>query len=329
MSEQDPSLAHEQTPEQEAAEAAAFEASFNEARSEASPAASEHVEAGAAPAAPAGESAEPVEPAAAVVGEQPPAEEPAPAEEQKLFAGLTEEQIQAALARTSTLQGTVDKMAGRIGQLMQQIESLKANPPTTQAAQQALNLKLEKLSEAFPHLADLLREDLQALQGGGAPAENLAPEAPVGITQEQLDAMFAQRLGQTQEELREQMEVKVLSVLHPDWLDVIQTPQFALFRDNVLPRGVGQQLMESEDSAFISQKLTEFKEWRAKHATKRAETPPPNTPPVTPASPPPSARLKNAVLPTGSRNTNTSAAPSEEDAFEAAFRADRKKSGYN
>ena len=208
-------------------------------------------------------------------------------------------------------------MAGRLGSLMQQIESLKANPPTTQVAQQALDLKLEKLSAQFPELANLLREDLSTLQQ--AQAASPAPAAPSGLTQEQFDAALNARLAGATEQLSEQMEAKILTIQHPDWLEIIKTPQFALFRDNVLPPGVGQQLMSSSDSTFISAKLTEFKEWRAK-----SQAPAPAKPAIPPAR---QSRLAQAVIPNGDRSA-PKAPQTEEDAFIAGFKNARAAAGY-
>ncbi len=295
------------TPEAAAAEDAAFAASFAESRGEDAPQAETPAAVAAEPeAAPEGE--------AEAAGEAGAAQPETPAEQPKLFAGLTEDQIAAALARSGSLQTTVDKMAGRIGQLMQQIEGLRTNPPTTQQAQKALDLKLEKLSGAFPELANLLREDLQGLAGGGTPAADLPAAAPAGITQEQFDAALAERLKATQAEMNEKLEVKVLTILHPDWNQVIRTNEFALWRDNVLGAEQGRALMTSEDSAFISEKLTEFKNWRAAAA---APTPTPTPKPAARTS-----RLSNAVLPVGGAAPAQSPV-TEEDAFLSAFKKER------
>lgn len=297
--------------EEEQAEALAFAASFNAERG---------VESEPEPDTPAAEPeaaaavAETPETVAAAAGTETPGVEPEP---QKLIAGLTEEQVAAALSRTGALQSTIDKMAGRLGSLMQQIESLKANPPTTQVAQQALDLKLEKLSAQFPELANLLREDLSTLQQ--AQAASPAPAAPSGLTQEQFDAALNARLAGATEQLTEQMEAKILTIQHPDWLEIIKTPQFALFRDNVLPPGVGQQLMSSSDSTFISAKLTEFKEWRAK-----SQAPAPAKPAIPPAR---QSRLAQAVIPNGDRSA-PKAPQTEEDAFIAGFKNARAAAGY-
>ena len=305
--------------EEEQAEALAFAASFNAERGVESkpepdtPAAEPEPAAAETPEAPAPAGTEtPGTPAPA--GTETPGAEPEP---QKLIAGLTEEQIAAALSRTGALQSTVDKMAGRLGSLMQQIEALKANPPTTQVAQQALDLKLEKLSAQFPELANLLREDLSTLQQ--AQAASPAPAVPSGLTQEQFDVALNARLAGATEQLTEQMEAKILTIQHPDWLEIIKTPQFALFRDNVLPPGVGQQLMSSSDSTFISAKLTEFKEWRAK-----SQAPAPAKPAIPPAR---QSRLAQAVIPNGDRSA-PKAPQTEEDAFIAGFKNARAAAGY-
>lgn len=288
--EEDNLLNPQESPEIAAAEEAAFVKAFNGNLTSEEPAPVE----------------EPVE----------PAQEPAPVEEPKLFAGLTEGQLQSAIARSGTLQTTVDKMAGRIGQLMQQIDSLRKTPPTTQQAQQALDLKLEKLGAAFPELAEMLREDLKALQVPAAAAP-LVEAPPAGITQEQLDAILAERLAANTAEVREQVEMKVLSIQHPDWLTVIKTPQFALWRDNVLGQEKGQALMQSEDSVFISQNLSDFKAWRDKAATPAPAPEPPKR----------TARLSNAVLPASTAPVTTGGPITEEDAFAAGFAGEQKRAG--
>lgn len=322
------------TPAQQAAEDAAFASAFATTRNaEAPPELVDDFEkeAAASPAA-----AAPISPAPAAADDaaaasptpaDPAAATPAPV----LFAGLTEEQLASALARSSQMQGTVDKMAGRIGQLMQQIETLRAAPPTTQAGQAALNLKLEKLSAAFPEMAAMLREDLSAVSA--AAPTNLPAAPPAGMTQEQVDAALSARLATVQAETNSRIEEKVLSIIHPDWLDQVRSPQFALWRDNVLGKEVGQKLMTSEDSSFISKNLTEFKAWRAASlaSTTGAQDGLPLAPApvvVTPTNPR-AARLANAVLPTGGAGAGGSAntAVTEEDGFLQGFAATRKQAG--
>ena len=233
------------------------------------------------------------------------------------LAGLTEEQITTALARVSQQQATIDKLGGRIGHLIQQVEQLKSTPRTV-AEQRSFDLKLTRLTENFPELAEILREDLKDM----GPGEAAAPAAAgPTFTAEDVDKIVTEKLTAFQHQQERAMEVKVLGSAHPDWEQVIKTPQFAIWRDNVIKDG--KELMESENAAFISRKLTEFKDW-AKVTIVTA--------PVAPAPAPTGAsnrqRLANAVLPRTAAAQPAQSPVTEEDAFMAAFKAERSKSGY-
>jgi len=309
-------LTEQQTPEQEAAEAAAFEAGFHEERGEKVPASAVVTD--------------PVETPPTRVEEPPvaddksnPAADPAPtadpAPEQKpVIAGLTEEQVAQVLARVSSQQSTLDKLGGRLGQLMQQVEALKSQPKTPGERRQ-FDLKLEKLGEAFPELAEMLREDLKDIGGGEAPAG----EQQNVFTADDVNRIVTEKLTSFQQQQERGLEVRMLSTAHPDWEQTIRTPQFALWRDNVIPDG--KELMESENAAFISLRLTQFKDW-AKQTTV-APTAPVPAPTPAPKQRVINPRLANAVLPKGNHE-QAPAEQTEEDAFLAGFNAERAKSGY-
>lgn len=303
-------IAHEPTEVEVQAEELAFETAFNTDRG---------IEAEPAPAADPEPKVEEPAKAESIPNGDGVTDAPAAEPERKpiTIGGLNEEQIAAALSRIGAMQSAIDKMAGRNGQLMQQIEQLRNNPPQNAAQQRALDIKLSKLSEGFPELAKLLQEDLQASLSAGAPAADKPGSAT--LTPELIEAKVAERLAP----MREEMEIKVLSVVHPDWMEIIRTPEFALFRDNVLPPGEGQKLMESEDAAYISSKLTQFKSWH-----QAATAPATPTTPTTPATPSPQARrLSAAVLPAGAAPAVAPVQMTEEDGFEAGFRAERKRTG--
>lgn len=301
-------LQENQTPEESVAEDAAFAAAFNQER-------------GIEPE-PTPEPETPVEPE--VVAEEPAAEpaaepEPAAAEEPAapVIAGLTEEQVAAALARVSQQQSTIDKLGGRLGQLMQQVEKLKEQPRTA-AEQRSFDLKLERLQESFPELAEMLRHDLAGL-GVGAPAQVGDQPQVQTFTSDDVDRLVSEKLQAFQKQQEIGFEVRALGAAHPDWQDVIKTPQFALWRDNVIPDG--KELMESENAQFISLKLTQFKDWL------RSTTSPVHQPAPAPAARQTNQRLANAVLPKG----NVAPAPgpvTEEDAFAAAFAKERSRTGH-
>lgn len=305
-------MAEELNQEQhDAAEEAAFEAAFHEQRQELD---ESHTD---APEPVAKETPEPAEPVAKETTE--PAEPVAEAEPPKpVLAGLTEEQVTQALARVSQQQQTIDKLGGRIGQLMQQVEKLN-NQPRTAAEQKSFDLKLEKLGEAFPELAEMLREDLKGLAGTPAQAGDQPP--PQTFTAEDVNKIVTEKLTAFQQQQERGLEVRMLSTAHPDWEQTIRTPQFALWRDNVIEDG--KELMESENAAFISLRLTQFKDW-----VKATTSPVHQAPAASPQRQAPNQRLANAVLPRGQAAQAAPGPASEEDAFMAAFKAERSKSGY-
>ena len=284
--------------EDDAAFEAGFEAGMRGAETEYAPATEAPTEAPAEVEVVAEEPTEPPSEAPAEAGDPP-----------KLFAGLTEEQLAAALARTSQLQSTVDKLAGRMGTALQKIDSLMQAPKNA-SEQRAFDLKLERLNAAFPELAEILREDLKPM---GMPEQ---VEVPVqqGFTQEQVEQMLQDRLQTFQHQQNEAMEIRALGAVHPDWEQVIRTPQFALWRDNVISDGA--ELMSSESAAFISAKLSEFKQWQNR----------PTQPAQALVTPAPSRRLANAVQP-ASRAAPAAGPVSEDDAFEAGFKKVRGQ-GY-
>jgi hypothetical protein len=288
-----------------AAEEAAFESSFHETRQEEAP--PELLD----------------DPAPTAVAEEPAAaSEETPPAATPVVAGLTEEQVANALARISQQQGTIDKLGGRIGQLMQQVEQLKTQPRTA-SEQRSFDLKLEKLNEAFPELAEILREDLKGLGAGASAPQPTEPQAKT-YTAEEVDAMLTNKLQSFQQQQERAFEVKALGAVHPDWEQLVRTPQFALWRDNVIADG--KELMESENAAFISRKLTEFKDWvKATSSPVHAEP----TPPARQPSPVRAAqqRLRQAVLPNSSAPP-ASQAVTEDDGFAAGFAAERGKRGY-
>lgn len=257
-----------------------------------------------------------------VAAEPEIAAEPAVAPEPEIaatpaLAGLTEEQITTALARVSQQQATIDKLGGRIGHLIQQVDQLKSTPRTV-AEQRSFDLKLTRLTENFPELAEILREDLKDM----GPGEAAAPVAAgPTFTAEDVDKIVTEKLTAFQHQQERAMEVKVLGSAHPDWEQVIKTPQFAIWRDNVIKDG--KELMESENAAFISRKLTEFKDWaKATIVTAPVPTAP------TPAAASNRQRLANAVLPRTAAAQPAQSPATEEDAFMAAFKAERAKAGY-
>ena len=294
----------------DAEESAAFEAAFNQQRDALDESHSDDT--------PVVEAPKPVEEPAAETPKPDEAPAAEPETPKTVLAGLTEEQVTQALARVSQQQMTIDKLGGRLGQLMQTVESLKTQPRTV-ADQRSFDLKLEKLSEAFPELAEMLREDLKGIGAGSGDAP--AQAQPQTFTADDVNKIVTEKLTAFQQQQERGLEVRMLSTAHPDWEQTIRTPQFALWRDNVIEDG--KALMESENAAFISLRLTQFKDW-----VKNTTSPVHQAPAPAPHRQAPNQRLANAVMPRGQAVQAAPGPATEEDAFMAGFKAERSKTGH-
>jgi hypothetical protein len=63
---------------------------------------------------------------------------------------------------------------------------------------------------------------------------------------------------------REEIEIKTLTVAHPDWLEIAKSSDFQFWRDNVISDG--KALIDSEDAEYISRRLSQFKKWKKAQA---------------------------------------------------------------
>lgn len=259
---------------QEQQDDAAFEAGFAEARGDESP------------------TPEPV--AEETPAEEPVAEEPVTPEPEIVFAGLTEEQLKAALAKA----GEVDELKGQVRQLFGRFGEV--NSKLQQAASQGQPTKvtpdqLKKLKANFPEFADDLAEDLSSLVLGG------------GTQQQAFDPSELQATIKAEREAMEKsFELKLLSIKHPDWQTVRSTDDFKLW-EQTLPDKERQELNESWDAAYVSTRFDEFKSWREKSQTVKVQK---------------QSRLEAAVTPKGTPATKQSTI-NDDDAFYAGFKAVR------
>lgn len=218
-----------------------------------------------------------------------PEPEPTPAEPEELeFAGYKESQIKELLAKAAEvdrLKERESKIFGTIGSLKQQIEKLSQNPQPSATQVQLTKDHFKRLSEVFPEMADALTEDLQSVF-----------KAPMSAPAQ--DQQYLSRL----EEIQRATEAKILSVMHPDWKKIVPSEDFQNWKLS-LDESERTQLDTSWDSAFIGEKLAEFKAWKGKTAqaqeTKRA-------------------RLVNAITPRGQAKPE---AQTETDAFYAGFKS--------
>lgn len=282
-------IQQEQTQEQQidvAQEEAAMEASFAESRGEEPPVT---VEAEQSPE----------------TGEQQTEPVKAEAKQEVLIAGLTEDQLKAALLKAGQvdeLNTQLRKAFGRMGELQGHIQQLRQSSGSGGVKLSAD--KLKRLSSEFPEMAQMIAEDLsEALQGSGGGA---------AFDPAQMDQFVTERLTASETKIHQEMEKRWLTRQHKDWQTVVNSDDFGLWVQNVLPKEEAAALGNSWDAEFISDKLSEFKSWRdqsAGTANRSKENK--------------QKRLEAAVAPTGNRG-EPNATMSEDDAMEQAFRAARR-----
>lgn len=258
---------------------AAFAAGFAEARGDEPP-------------------AEAVQPEPEPVAEaEEEAPEPEPEEEtvQETFAGLTQQQLMEGLARAVKAEEEDRRIYGKIGELQRHINSL-------QQANSGQPVELSKddfaeLAEDFPDLAEKIAKGLSGKLRAVA-----APQGPA-VDLSEIEA----RLTETEERLSRKYEAKLLAMQHPDWREVADSPEFAVWK-GTLPQDVQAELETSWDAAYLSSAIGTFKNWRDQSKQTQQQR---------------SARLEAAVTPQGLPVKGP--AISEDDAFAAGFAAVRKR----
>jgi len=222
-------MEEEFTAEDEAAEDAAFEAGFNATDIE-----------------PVAQQEEPP-PQEAPQGVVEPAVEPEVEPEVPQQPALTIDSLKEMIDSERTEnQKLRDRLFGKVGELQQRIDSIRANASLSPKAR-------ERLQNDFPELAEMLFDpaDAHVVQ---QPAPKQAPEQPAA------------------EDISRSFELRLLKRDHPDWSTVVQSEEFVSWRDTVLPPETSSELQSSWDADFISGKLNEFKEWRKQLTQKQQQT---------------------------------------------------------
>jgi hypothetical protein len=178
--------------------------------------------------------------------------------------GLKTSELKNLLAKASQfdkLQETIEakvsqRMFGKFGEVQREINQLKS-APTGQALKLTAD-KLKRMHAEYPEMAAIFAEDLSDVL-----------TAPAGsFTKEQVDAIVSERLTEKSAEV----ELKLLTIAHPDWHANRHSPDFAIWL-TTLPPEVSESVQCSQDSAFLTKAFTGFKAWKgaAQEAKKAAD----------------------------------------------------------
>lgn len=145
-----------------------------------------------------------------------------------------------------------DKVFGKVGNLEQQIRTLQ----TAQEAAGKLSPKArDRLSEEYPEFAKLLFGD----------EEQIAEKIDTNVSEAQPD-QTTRKPEETPEKI---IERRLLKRDHPNWEKDVGSPEFEEWF-SAQPVEAQQNFTNSWDADYISEKLTEFKDWN-----KTRQTPPP------------------------------------------------------
>lgn len=262
-----------QTAADEAAEEAAFEAGFNVADIE--------------PEQPTNTTEEvaPVEPE---VKEEPETKVEPDAEPIK---AITQDDLNAVReSARQEMQKIHDKVFGKVGELNQRIEAMKST------ADRISPKAKERLKTDFPELAAMLFDD-----------EPEPPTAVVVPVPQQPVYVPEVTTAPDQPDPGKTLERRLLTRDHKDWEKIVVSPEFAQWKESALTHAQAQELDETWDADFVSDKITSFKEWQK---TKTATTEKTK-----------SDRLESAITPRGvpRLGTGSTGGDDEESAMMAAY----------
>ena len=289
----------EVTEEQQALhEAAAFAEAFAKTRGEEPP----------QEAAPEPQAApeQPEEPTKAIA-EPPPAEG---ASEEGHYVipglGLTEGELKAAILKANevdSVKAHIEKAFGKIGEVFRKQQALEQrNQATPSGGQVKLTSEsFKRMHTQWPEMAADLAQDLSealANVGGSAAAAAFDPS--------EIERIVAVRVSETEKNLNQSVERRLLSRSHPDWEGVVTSPDFSLWKQNVLKEEERATLNASWDADFIGKKIDEFRSWKDKSQQSRTNK---------------QKRLEAAIQPTGGAVPTSKL--SEDDAFHAGFKLAR------
>lgn len=194
--------------------------------------------------------------------------------------------------KTELTSQEIRKLHGKIGEINKLVHDLKevrtGMPKITKES-------FKRLSAEFPEIAEMLAEDMADISGGVAEKAEV-PKADV-------ETLVESRVAKVTETIEEKMNIKLLTALHPDWQQVVGTTDFRNWM-TTLPANVQQELNESKDAAYISEKLNQFKTRKNNVDAEREKR---------------NERLSRSVLPKTTQRVDKSLM-TEEEAFNAAFK---------
>jgi hypothetical protein len=193
---------------------------------------------------------------------------------------------------------THDKAFGKIGQLEQELKELRAIKAQQFEPTPITKETFKNVTEYFADedFAEKLASDLAGIQFGG----NGTSSSELEIIRQEI-ASFKQ-----------ESEIKILTVLHPDWKDVVNKPEFDTWQQSLSPEGKAElAALQSEkwDGLQAAKAITGFKSWEKRKADAEIKK---------------QERLSQAVPLKGAGIATRTSTLDSEDAFNAGLENVRK-----
>lgn len=233
---------------------------------------------------------EEVEQSAEPEPEVTPDPEPEPV---KLIAGYTENELRDLLSKfqeVDRLKEREAKVFGTLGSLKQAIDAMRNQQPTATA--NFSKDRFKRLSAEFPEMAEMLAEDLSGIA---------LPQQQAGLDISAVQEVINERI----EVVKRDQETKLLGMVHKDWRQVVQEPDFQVWKGSLAPEA--QDVLDNGwDAELIAEGLTAFKEWKTKAAQQKVSK---------------QTRLEAAVAP--KTTARTAPIQTDDDAFSAGFNSVR------
>ncbi len=193
----------------------------------------------------------------------------------------------------------IDTLSGHVGGLKQIVEQLRQRGATKLTPE-----SLKRMSEQYPELTAALAEDLSeflsAPQGKTPDSDDLDKRAKTLVEAEISKATA-------------DLNKKILRSYHRDWVDVLRSDEFKAFQLTLTPEE-NQKLMQSTDGEYIADRITDFKEAKARaDALRKPATPAP----VNKTAAARQARIESAVPAKGTGGAQV--APDAADEFNSGY----------
>lgn len=167
-----------------------------------------------------------------------------------LFAGLTEQELVAQLAKANRVDELqvnfaeeTRRLHSKFGELNRTLQGLSKGRTVTKESFKRIS------DEVSPEFAEALAEDLSSIPGGGA------------FDSTELEARINEAIAEKERVLTRGFEEKILTLKHPDWKQKKETPEYNLWF-GTLPAEEQQQIKTSVDGLFAASALDKFDAWR-------------------------------------------------------------------